>query len=455
VSLVVIGLNHRSVPLDLLERMTIEDSRLPKALHDVVSRPNVSEAVVLSTCNRTEIYVVAERFHGAFADVRDSLGDLAFLPPEAFADHLYVHYDLDAARHLFEVAAGLDSAVVGESEILGQVRHAWARSRGEKTAGPALNALFRHAVEVGKRARSETGISRNIASVSTAAVAMATERLARLRGLDAESGRPGQSAKSGLEDRSILVLGAGDMGAGMTRAIVSGGLSHGAADVRIANRTWARAVELADSVGPPARAIRLGDVDAALAEVDLLLTGTGAQSMMLELRALERVMAVRQGRPLLIVDVAVPRDVDPEAGELEGVTLLDMNDLRSFADAGRRERAREVAAVQTMIASELDRFGAASSARSVAPLVGALHEQAESVRQTELDRHRARLAELDEGQRAAVDQLTRAIVAKLLHGPTVAVKDAAGSPRGERLADSLRELFTLDDDRETRDDDRR
>jgi glutamyl-tRNA reductase len=242
------------------------------------------------------------------------------------------------------------------------------------------------------------------------------------------------------------------MGAGMTRAIVSGGVSHGAADVLVANRTWARAVELADSVGAPARPIRLGDVDAALAEVDLLLTGTGAQAMMVELRALERVMAVRQGRPLLIVDVAVPRDVDPAAGELDGVTLLDMNDLRAFAEIGRRERTREVAAVQAVIAGELDRFGAASSARSVAPLVGALHEQAESVRQAEIDRQRGRLAELDDAQRAAVDQLTKAIVAKLLHGPTVAVKDAAGSPRGERLADSLRELFTLDDDH---DDDRR
>jgi glutamyl-tRNA reductase len=435
VSLVVIGLNHRSVPLDLLERMTIEDSRLAKALHDVVSREHVSEAVVLSTCNRTEIYVVAERFHGAYADVRNSLAELAFLPPEAFADHLYVHYELDAARHLFEVAAGLDSAVIGESEILGQVRHAWARAREEHTAGLSLNMLFRHAVGVGKRARSETGISRNIASVSTAAVAMAADRL------------------DALEGRRILVLGAGDMGAGMTRAIVSGGVAHGAADVRIANRTWNRAVELAETVGSPCRAIRLADVETALTEVDLLLTGTGAQSMMVEAAALERVMATRQGRPLLIVDVAVPRDVDPAAGDLPGVTLLDMNDLRAFAEQGRRERQREVAAVQDMIAVELDRFTAVTSARSVAPLVSALHEQADAVRRAELDRQRARLADLDEAQLAAVDQLTRSIVAKLLHGPTVAVKDAAGSPKGERLAETLRELFALgadrDDDRPT------
>ena len=175
--------------------------------------------------------------------------------------------------------------------------------------------------------------------------------------------------------------------------------------------------------------------------------------MMVEAAALERVMDARQGRPLLIVDVAVPRDVDPAAGDLPGVTLLDMNDLRAFAEQGRRERQREVAAVQDMIAIELDRFTAVTSARSVAPLVGALHEQADAVRRAELDRQRGRLADLDEAQLAAVDQLTRSIVAKLLHGPTVAVKDAAGSPKGERLAETLRELFALgadrDDDRPT------
>jgi glutamyl-tRNA reductase len=433
VSVVVIGLNHRSVPLDLLERMTIEDSRLPKALHDVMSREHVSEAVVLSTCNRTEIYVVAERFHGAYADVRNSLGELAFLPADAFAEHLYVHYDLDAVRHLFEVAAGLDSAVIGESEILGQVRHAWERARSERTAGSGLNALFRHAIGVGKRARTETGISRNIASVSTAAVAMAADRL------------------DGLDGRRILVLGAGDMGAGMTRAIVDRGVVHGAADVCIANRTWERAVELASGTGPPARAIRLADLNATLAEVDVLLTGTGAQSIMLEHGDLERVMASRAGRPLLVVDVAVPRDVDPTAGDVPGVTLLDMDDLRAFATAGQRERRREVAAVQSMIADELDRFAAASSARSAAPLVGALHERAEALRRAELDRHRGRLAGLDQAQLDAVESLTRGIVAKLLHEPTVTVKGAAGSAKGDRLADSLRDLFGLDDDRDGRD----
>jgi len=423
VSLVVIGVNHRSVPLDLLERLNIDAARLPKALHDVLSRDNVNEAVVLSTCNRTEIYIVAERFHPAYADVRNSLAEIAYLPPEAFADHLYMHYDSDAVEHLFAVAAGLDSAVVGEAEILGQVKTAWELARAEGAAGSSLNMLFRHAIEVGKRARTETGIARNITSVSTAAVAMAAQRL------------------DGLAGRRILVLGAGEMGEGMVRAIVDTGRSNGVADVRIANRTWERSVDLASRVG--GEAIRLAELNGALAEVDLLLTGTGANSIMLEHSDLARIMAARGERPLLIVDVAVPRDVDPTAADLAGVTLLDMDDLRAFADLGIRERQGEVAAVRSMIADELDRFVAQSSAREVAPLVAALHDHGEAVRQAEIDRFRSKLAALDPVQADAIEALTKGIVAKLLHDPTVGLKHAAGSPKGERLADALRDLFDL------------
>jgi glutamyl-tRNA reductase len=419
VSVVVIGLNHRSVPLDLLERMTIDDSRLAKALHDVASREHVSEAVVLSTCNRTEIYVVAEKFHGAYADLRNFLSEMAYLPPEEFADHLYVQYDDDAVSHLFAVTSGLESAIVGEAEILGQVRRAWERAQEEGTAGSSLNLLFRHALEVGKRARTETGISRHIASVSTAAVAMAAERMGDLAG------------------RRILVLGAGEMGEGMVRSLTSAGVD----DLRIANRTWERGVDLANRLG--GRAVRLVDINESLVEVDLLLTSTGASSIMLEHGDLAQVMTAREGRPLLIVDVAVPRDVDPSAAELPGVTLLDMDDLRTFADAGIAERKGEVAAVRAMLVEEVERFVSVSSAREVAPLVAELYDRAEGVRAGELDRYRARLGDLDDRQIEAVEALSKGIVAKLLHDPAVGLKDAAGTPRGERLAEALRDLFDL------------
>jgi glutamyl-tRNA reductase len=420
VSVVVIGLNHRTAPLDLLERMTIGDGQLPKALHDLCTREHISESLVLSTCNRTEVYAVAERFHGAYSDIRGFLADFSFLPPEDFSDHLYVHYDSAAAAHLLAVTAGLDSAVLGESEIQGQVKVAWERAREQGTAGPALNLLLRHALEAGKRARTETGIARNIASVSQAAVAMTGQRL------------------GGVAGRTVVVLGAGEMGEGMAVALAGAG----AGDVLVANRTQARGAELAARVG--GRAVPLVELPERLAEVDVLLTSTGSRAPMIERADLEPVMAGRADRPLLIVDIAVPRDVDPAVAQVPGVTLLDMDDLRGFAAAGVAERRREVAAVEAILDEELERYLGATSAREVAPMIVALRERAEAARSAELDRLRGRYDDLDERQLDMVDAVTRGLVAKLLHQPTVVLKDAAGSPRGDRLVAALRELFEIE-----------
>ena len=415
-SVLAIGLNHRTAPLGLLERMTIDESSLPKALGDLIGRDHVSEAAVLSTCNRIEVYVFAETFHGAFQNVRDFLCETAHVPPEQFSDALYAHYEADAVTHLFSVACGLDSAVLGEHEIQGQVRGAWETARLEGTCGTTLNALFRHAVEVGKRARSETGISRHITSVSHAAVALAAERL------------------DGLAGRRLMVLGAGDMGEGMTASLATSGV----AEVVVANRTPGRAAELAQRIG--GRAVGLDEMAGDLAAVDVLLTSTGASSLILEHCDVAEIMAQRGGRPLLIVDVAVPRDVDPAAGELDGVTLLDMDDLRAFADRGLRERRAELDRVRGIIDHELNRYLDNSSAREAAPLIASFRARAEILRKEELDRHTAGLSP---AEREAVEAATRGLVGKLLHEPTVRLKDAAGSPRGDRLAEALRDLFDL------------
>jgi glutamyl-tRNA reductase len=420
VSVVVIGLNHRTAPLDLLERMAIGEGQLAKALHDLCTREHISEAMVLSTCNRTEVYATAERFHGAYSDIRGFLADFSFLPPEAFSDHLYVHYDSAAASHLLSVTAGLDSAVLGESEIQGQVKHAWERSRDEGTAGTSLNLLLRHALEAGKRARTETGIARNIASVSQAAVAMASERL------------------DGVAGKTVLVLGAGEMGEGMAVALAGAGVG----EVLVANRTPARADELAARVG--GRPVALLDVPERIADADLLLTSTGSRVPMLERADVEAIMADRPDRPLLIVDIAVPRDVDPRVAGIDGVTLLDMDDVRCFAESGVAERRREVAAVEAILHDELERYLGATSAREVAPMVVALRQRAESVRSAEIDRFRTRYDDLDQRQLELVDAITRGVVAKLLHQPTVVLKDAAGSARGDRLVAALRELFEIE-----------
>ena len=420
-SVVAVGLNHRTVPLSALEPMTVPSSRLPKALHDLAAQENLTEVIVLSTCLRTEIYAVAHRFHNAIADIRNFLADWSGRPPEAFAGQLYEYHDEAVANHLFKVAAGLDSAVIGESEILGQVGAAWEAAHEHGTAGPVLSILFRQALEVGKRVRSETAIARGNTSLPQAAVVLAGERLGTLSGL------------------TTVVMGAGEMGEAMAQAL-AGALDEDGQLV-VVNRTWSRATELAARCG--GRAIQWSALPSALVQADVLLASTGSPDVLLEAGDLEPLLADRQGRPLLIVDIAVPRDVDPSVGELPGVTLLDMDDLSGFASKAMDDRRAEVPRAEAIVAEELERYVGVAAQRQVAPLVAALHERAEEVRDAELRRFSRKLAGLSPAQEQAVEALTRGIVAKILHDPTVALKTAAGGPAGEQLAQSLRQLFDL------------
>lgn len=424
-AVVVVGANHRTAPLELLERMAVDGDRMPKLLHGLDAGDHTSEVVVLATCNRTEVYLVAERFHGAYQEVRDFFADLTYLPPEHFAENLYVHYDDQAVRHLFEVTAGLDSAVPGEHEIHGQVRNAWEAARAEGTARRGLNLLFRHAVEVGKRARTETRIGQGVTSVSQASVLLAEQHL------------------GGLAGRSVVVVGAGAVG----RAVASFLADAGVGTLVIANRSAAPAEAIVEQcrIRVPAaevRAVSLDDLPAELVDCDVVITATDAPDPVLDVHTVAGCLD-RRTSPLVVVDVAMPRDVDPRVALLDGVEVLDMAAVASFTDASRAERLREVQAVEAIVEQELERYAAASSAREVAPVIGSLHDHAEQVRAGELDRFAARLAALDPADRELVEALSRGIVAKLLHGPTVRLKDAAGTSQGDRLADSLRDLFDL------------
>jgi glutamyl-tRNA reductase len=419
-SFIVVGLNHRTVPLPLLERASVPPGGLAKALRDLAGREHLAEVAILSTCNRTEVYASATKFHPSVGDVTEFLAEQAGLVPDDLSDHLYSYYDEAAVTHLFGVAAGVDSVILGEGEILGQVREALKVAEQEGTAGASLSRVFRHAIEVGKRSRAETGIARGSVSLSSAAVALAVEHL------------------DGLDGRRVLVLGAGEMGAGMAKALVA----SGAAEVMVAGRSPERATEVAAKVG--GRVLPIERLPEALTAVDVVLTSTGATEAVIDLPALELAMDRRFGRELLIVDIAVPRDVDPAAAVIPGVTLCDMDDLKAFAERSLDRRRREVARVRRIIAAELERFRSEATAREVAPLVAALRDRAEEVRLGELERFRARLEDLDPKAAEAVEALTRGIVAKLLHDPTVRIKDAAGSGRGEVYADALTALFGLD-----------
>lgn len=419
-SIVVVSLDHRSVPFDVLERMAVPAAALGKALDDLAGFDHIAEAVVLSTCNRTEVYAVAETFHGALADVESFLARLSGLPAERFVASMVTAYDVGAARHLFGVTAGLRSAVVGETEILGQVRAALAAAHRQGTIGPRLDSLFRHALEVGKRSRSETGIARGTASVSQAAVELA------------------QATIGSLQGRSVLVLGAGEIGVAMAQS-----LQHaGAADVLVANRSGAKARALAAQVR--GRAVELHELPTTLAAVDLLLTATSSDGVVLGRDDFEAVMASRAGRPLVAVDAALPRDIDPAAADVPGLTLLDLASIRAFVDEGLAARRDEIHAVSTIIAEEVERYDAGAAAREIAPVIVALRAHAEELRAAEVQRLLARLGgELTAEQAAAVEAMSRQLVAKLLHGPTVRLKESASTVRGVRHADAIRQLFDL------------
>jgi len=418
VSLIVVGLNHRTAPVELLERMTVPEEQLAKVLHDLSAREHLLEVVVLSTCNRTEVYARCIHFHPAVGDVSAFLSSYSGAELDEFADLLYTYYDDAAVAHLFSVAAGLDSMIVGEGEILGQVREAWQAAVREGTA-PQLAGLFRHAVESGKRVRTETGIARHPVSIPSAAVTVAAEHL------------------GSLEGARVLVIGAGHMGSGLASTL----RSRGVEEVVIANRTLARAEDLAARV--EGRAIPLTEIADTLVDVDVVLSSTASSQVLIERATIEMVMACRSGRPLLIVDVALPRDVDPGVRDVNDVTLLDLDDLKEYAQRSAERRRREIGKVREILVAQIDRYRADHAGREVAPLVTSLHELGETVRKGELARFRAKLEQLDPDQRTVVEALTQGIVNKLLHEPTVRVKDAAGTPRGDYYADALAALFDL------------
>lgn len=418
-SILVLGVNHRTGPLSVLERLALTADELPKAVTALAARDTVREVVVISTCNRTEVYAVAEKFHGAYADIRDFLCTLGNITADELHPHIYTQHEDDAVRHLFDVASGLDSAVIGETEILGQIRSAWELAQREGGARTTLNLLFRHAIGVGKRARTDTAIARGTASVSHAAVELAAEHHGGLAGL------------------RVAVLGAGAMGEGIAVALSGAGVG----EVVVVNRTAARGTALAARVGGTAVGFdRLPDV---LADSDLVLTGTGATDAVVT-RELVATRGDRTDRPLLIVDIAVPRDVAADVAELPGVTVLDLDHLNAWAERGRELRRAEADKVRSIVAEAVDSFAVEAAALQASPLVAALRSRAEQHRQAELAHHAAQIADLPPAQRELVESITRRLVAKLLHEPSVRLRNQAGTPQGARNAAALHDLFDLE-----------
>ncbi len=416
--LIALGLNHRSAPLDVLERMSMSADLVPKALAELTAGDHVNEAVLISTCNRIEVYAHVERFHDGFEQIRDALSVVTGVDNADFADHLYVHSHDEAVCHLFSVSSGLDSAVLGEHEILGQVRTAWETARIEGAASVLLEPLFDHAIKCGKRVRTDTAIGRRTASISHAAVSLVAERVGT------------------LDAKRVLLVGAGEVGAGVANAL--GRTSD--IDLIVTNRTASKADDLAASLG--GRTVPFGHFESQLADVDIVISATGAPGVVISAESVQAAMEHRSDR-LLILDLAVPRDVDAAVLGYSNVGLLVLSDLQAFANRGLEERQREAVAARRLVDLEIERFRDTNSAREISPLLGSMYRWADAVRIDEIERHATKLSSLDPESREAVEALTKALVSKLLHEPSSHLRDAAGSARGERLADALRELFDL------------
>lgn len=425
-SVLLFGVSHRSAPVSVLEQLSTDESDQTKIVDQLLHSSLVTEAMVLSTCNRVEVYAVVDAFHGGLSVIGQVLADHSGMSLNDLTKYAYVRYAEAAVEHLFAVASGLDSAVVGEAQVLGQVRRAYAAAESNHTVGRTLHELAQRALSVGKRVHSETGIDAAGASVVSVALDMAGRKF------DA----------TGLTGRSAVIVGAGSMGALTAKHLVRAGVEQ----VRVVNRTLPRAQRLARNLreqGVTARAGSLDDIAAVLADADVLVSCTGAVRPVVSLADAHRGLTGRsEQHPLVMCDLGMPRDVDPAVAGLPGVYVIDMDRIQREPSA--RAAASDADAARTIVAAEVASYLAGQRMAEVTPTVTALRQRAADVVEAELLRLDNRLPGLEAGQRDEVAKTVRRVVDKLLHAPTVRVKQLAGAPGGDSYAEALRELFELD-----------
>ncbi len=413
-NLLVVGVSHHTAPVELLERLYVSRDETAVLLSRLVGTAYVSEAVVLSTCNRVEVYASVSAFHGGLADIGAVLAERAGVDLGVLARHLHVHFDADAARHALRVASGLDSMVVGESQILGQLREAYQTANEQGTAGRLLHELMQQGLRVGKRVHAETGIDRAGQSIVSAALALAPD---------------------GVEGRSALVVGAGSMGALALATLARAGASP----LMVTNRGTARAARAAEAHG--AQAVEFASMVDHVATVDFVVCATASPQPVLTAELVAAATAGRSGRPLVIFDLAVPRDVSPDVARLPGVVLVDLATLGAASvDA---PSAADRAASEAIVADEVQAFLGWLRGGDVAPTVAALRARADEVVAAELRRLSNRRPDLTEEQRADVAHAVHRVVQQLLHQPTVRVRQLAATPAGDQYIAVLRELFDL------------
>jgi glutamyl-tRNA reductase len=419
---VLIGVNHQTAPVEVRERFAIPEARLPEATKALAGHPGVEEAMIVSTCNRVEL--LARTVNGT-ADMRGFVRQFYGFDPEPYQNYLYEHRDREAVRHVFRVASSLDSMVVGEPQILGQVKEAYATARAVGAVTSQLDALLTRAFAVAKRVRTETAVATSAVSVASVAVDLAKKIFGNLQG------------------KSVYLVGAGKMCELSARHL----LAHGAKQIYVANRTYERALALAKKFH--GQAVPFEQLYETVANADIVISSTGAPHAIFRKEHGEKFLGRRKNRPMFFIDIAVPRDVDPEMNKLDGIFVYDIDDLQQVVTANIADRKTEADRAEAIVQLEVDKFQSRLQALDVVPTIVSLQEHLETVRQAEIDRVRGRMGKLTPEQELAVETLTRGIVNKIMHTPITTLKSVAReSGEATTVIDLVRKLFGLRDAKE-------
>jgi glutamyl-tRNA reductase len=421
-SILVIGLNHKTAPLNIRERLAFDGPKLLDGIVALKQLPCVNEVVLLSTCNRVEIYASVKDGLNAIGEISNFISGFHNIPVSEFADSLYVHNNEDAVRHLLRVASSLDSMVLGEPQILGQLKDTFDLALSSRTTGFILNRLMKKAISTAKRVRTETGIAENAVSISYAAVELAKKIF------------------SGLEGKSVMLLGAGEMAELAARHLVSNGVK----DVKVANRTYERGCEMAREFC--GSAVRFEDLSRELVATDILICSTNASSYVISKDLMEQVMKERKFRPVFLIDISVPRNIDPDANNIDNVYLYNIDDLHQVVGSNLQERQKEAGKAEDIVAEEVDKFSRWLASLEAVPVVIALRQKADEIKRDEVDKFKKGFPDLDSEVLAAVERLANSITNKLMHSPTVAMKES--DEDRELMTYIAKKLYGLDENDE-------
>ncbi len=412
----LIGVNHRTAPLEVRERFAIAESKLPAAVQQLAQHPGIEESMIVSTCNRVELVT---RSRNGGSDLRSFLSQYFQVDAHEFDKHLYEYADKDAIRHLFRVTSSLDSMVIGEPQVLGQVKEAYAVARAVGTVNSQLDALVTRAFAVAKKVRTETAVGSSAVSVASVAVDLAKKIFGTLNG------------------KTVMLVGAGKMCELAARHL----LAHGAGSIFVYNRTYDRAQKLADKFG--GQALPWEQLYDSADKADIVITSTGAPVAIFKREHGEKFLARRRNRPMFFIDIAVPRDVDPEVNKLDGIFVYDIDDLQQVVSSHVADRRREADRAEAIISEEVERFVARMQTLDVVPTIVSLQEHLETIRQAEIDRVRGRLGEMSPEQELAIEAMSRGIINKIMHTPITTLKSAAREEQGTTVIDVVRRLFNL------------